>query len=278
MGCVCCEFVLKPDAVCTAKYVVKAIRELLAHPATRDLNIDDPSTTDRRRCIVRENKFLWRIYDEWYQIISACIPQGPGSVLELGSGAGFFPQYCPGVITSEVFLCSDIQVVLDARQLPLSSGSLKAIAMVDVFHHIPDSRAFLKEAHRCLRPGGCIAMIEPWVSTWSRLIYRHLHHEPFEPNANDWAFPRAGPLSGANGALPWIVFQRDRLDLAREFPDLEITSIRPFMPFRYLVSGGVSMRQLMPEAFFPIWRNLESYLRKWPHRWSMFALIHVKRL
>lgn len=257
--------------------MVEAIKRLLAHPDTRDLSIDDPRTTGRRRGIIQSNRFLWRIYDEWYRSLRACIPNGPGGVLELGSGAGFFGQYVPGLIASEVFVCPEIQLVLDARRLPFASGRLKAIVMVDVLHHIPDSRAFLAEAQRCLRSGGSLVMIEPWVSTWSRTIYTHLHHEPFDPDAVQWTFPAAGPLSAANGALPWIIFQRDWLKFEFEFPELEIRAVRPFMPFRYLVSGGVSMRQLMPAATFPLWRALESWLGAWPHTWSMFALIHVVR-
>jgi len=256
--------------------MIERIKKLLAHPDTRDLSIDDPRTTHRRRGIIQSNRFLWRIYDEWYRRIYACIQEGPpGRVLELGSGAGFLAHYIPGVITSEVFLCSDIQLVLDARRLPFSCGSLKAIVMVDVLHHVPDNRAFLAEAQRCLRPGGSIVMIEPWVSTWSRLIYSRLHNEPFEPDAKDWSFPGTGPLSGANGALPWIIFERDRHEFEAEFSELQIQAVRPFMPFRYLVSGGVSMRQFMPEATFNLWRGLESWFGA--HRWSMFALIQVTR-
>ena len=202
--------------------MVGAIKNLLAHPDTRDLNLDDPRTTERRPGIIQKNKFLQRIYDEWYRSIAACIPEGPGSVFELGSGAGFLRRYMPGLITSEVFICPDIQLVLDARRLPFAGGSLRGIAMVDVLHHIPDNRAFLKEAERCLRPGGSIAMIEPWVSTWSRPVYAHLHHEPFDPDARDWTFPETGPLSGANGALPWIIFQRDRNQFEVEFPKLRV--------------------------------------------------------
>ncbi|MBV8902046.1 MAG: methyltransferase domain-containing protein [Acidobacteriia bacterium] len=253
------------------------LNKLLAHPRTRDLSIDDPRTTELRRDIIRSNRFLYRIYDEWYRLISGCIPEGPGASLELGSGAGFLAQYIPNLITSEVFLCSDIQLVLDARWLPFSSGSLKAIAMVDVLHHIADARAFLREAQRCLRSAGTIVMIEPWVSTWSRHVYTSLHHEPFDLNAKEWAFPAAGPLSGANGALPWIIFQRDRRRFESEFRELHIQAVRPFMPFRYLLSGGVSMRQLMPEITFTFWRKLESQLCAWPHHWSMFALIHLTR-
>ena len=156
--------------------MVESIKRLLAHPDTRGLSIDDPLTSQRRRDIIRSNRFLWRIYDEWYRLISAGIPGGPGAVLELGSGGGFLGQYIPDLITSEIFPCSGIQLILDARCLPVSSGSLKGIAMVDVLHHIPDNRAFLTEAQRCLRRGGSLVMIEPWVSAWSRLVYTHLHH------------------------------------------------------------------------------------------------------
>ena len=84
-------------------------------------------------------------------------------------------------------------------------------------------------------------------------------------------------MSGANGALPWIVFQRDRTKFEGEFPKLEIRTVRPFMPFRYLVSGGVSMRPLMPEAMYPVWGAVEAALAPWPRAWPMFALVHVAR-
>ena len=257
--------------------VITTIKKLLAHPDTHDLSIDDPRTTERRRGIIQSNRFLWQIYDEWYRLIASSIPSGAGSVLELGSGAGFLSRYIPDLITSEVFPCSEAKLVLDGRQLPFSAASLKAIVMVDVLHHIPDSRAFLAEASRCVRPGGSILMIEPWVSAWSRLIYTHLHHEPFQPGAKDWQFPDTGPLSGANGALPWIIFRRDRSEFESGFPELAIRVVRPFMPFRYLVSGGVSMRQLMPAAAFGVWRQMESWLGRWPDHWSMFAFIQLER-
>ena len=34
---------------------------------------------------------------------------------------------------------------------------------------------------------------------------------------------RVGPLSSANGALPYIVFKRDKTIFASEFPDLEVS-------------------------------------------------------
>jgi len=254
------------------------LRQLLAHPLTRDLSIDSPETTELRREIIRTKPFLRQIYSDWCDAITQQIPDGSGEVLELGSGAGILSDHIPNLITSEVFPCTGIKMVADGRSLPLASSSLRAIAMIDVLHHIPEVRGFFREAERCLRPGGSIVMIEPWVSSWSKLIYNNLHHEPFETAAEDWSFPQQGPLSGANGALPWIVFERDRKLFEDEFPDLRIQRIQPLMPFRYLVSGGVAMRALMPGVFTPMWRVFESSLGPWMRHWAMFALIQVQRV
>jgi SAM-dependent methyltransferase len=153
---------------------------------------------------------------------------GARRVLELGSGAGFFEQYLPDVIRSEVFICSRVDVIADACQLPFAAESLRAIVMTDVFHHVPDVRRFMREASRSVRRGGVIAMVEPWSTPWSRFIYNRFHHEPFRPDATRWEFEASGPLSSANGALPWIVFKRDRSTFEREFPQWTVEEIAPW--------------------------------------------------
>ena len=45
---------------------------------------------------------------------------------------------------------------------------------------------------------------------------------PFFPRQPIGSFPRQGPLSSANQALPWIVFERDRATFEREFPEWRI--------------------------------------------------------
>src|SRR6185312_9114426 len=115
-----------------------SLKSLLAHPLTKGLDLDDPQTTDLRLRIVKSKPFLRRIYDDWYTSIRAGIPPGEGSILELGSGAGYFQQFVPEAIQSEVFLCRNVDLVTDARRLPFADGGLKAIVMTDVFHHIPN--------------------------------------------------------------------------------------------------------------------------------------------
>lgn len=241
------------------------------------IDIDDPRAIGQARAIVRSKPFLRRIYEEWYAAIVLALPGGSDPVLELGSGGGFLADVIPGLLTSEVQVCPHVRVVLDAQALPLPAGSLRAIVMTDVLHHLPESRRFFREAARCVREGGRIVMIEPWVSAWSTLIYTRLHHEPFVPDAATWEFPRGGPLSAANMALPWIIFVRDRQQFEREFPEWRVVSVTPFMPFRYLLSGGVSMPGFMPGWTFTMWRAVEAGVSRWSARLGMFASIVLER-
>lgn len=253
------------------------IRFFLAHPLTRGLDIDDPNTTELRRRIIREKSFLRQIYHEWYRAIASKLSTLEGPALELGSGAGFLKEFVPNLITSEVFHCRGIDLVLNGMELPFAERALQAIVMIDVFHHIPQPRRFFAEATRCVRPGGVVLMIEPWVTVWSQLVYTRLHHEPFQPEAKEWEFPQTGPLSGANGALPHIIFARDRLQFEREFPMWRVHAIEPMMPFSYLVSGGVSLRSLMPGWSFRLWRGLENLLQPAIDNLAMFAQILLIR-
>jgi SAM-dependent methyltransferase len=254
-----------------------SVKRWLAHPLTRGLDIDDPRTTHLRRQILRGKPFLKRIYEEWYRILAASLPPGDGPVLELGSGAGFMEDYVPRLIRSEVFFCPWIDAVLDGLALPLADASLSGIVMTNVLHHLPRPLRFLDEAARCVRREGVVAMIEPWVTPWSRLIYTRLHDEPFLPEAEQWEPPGGGPLSGANGALPWILFHRDRERFEREQPHWHIRSVGPIMPFCYLVSGGISLRGVTPAATFPLWRGLERALGPLQNRLAMFAHVVLER-
>ena len=252
------------------------LRAMLAHPLTRGLDLDDPATTELRVGIIRSKRLLKRIYDRWYGMLRAGLGAGR-PVLELGAGAGFLRESVDGLITSEVFFSRNADLIANGLALPFRPASLEAIVMVDVLHHITDVSKFFREAERCLRDGGRILMIEPWVSRWSRFVFTRLHHEPFLPEAATWTFPSTGPLSGANGALPWILVERDREVFEREFPGLQIDRVQHMMPFLYLVSGGVSLRSLAPGFTYPFWRLVEAMVQPWIKHWAMFAFIVINK-
>jgi SAM-dependent methyltransferase len=250
----------------------------LEYRETSPLSLDSPETTVKRWQIIREKPALRQIYHEWYSAIAASIPPGQKPVLELGSGAGFMSDYIDNLLTSDILELPQVDRIIDAcGGLPFADGSLRGIAMVNTLHHLPDVNAFFHEAARCLEPGGAISMVEPWNTPWSRFVYGKFHHEPFDPGVGSWSFESSGPLSSANGALPWILFQRDRQRFDEAFQELEIRQLRPMMPIRYLLSGGVSMRPLVPSSAFGMLGALERRSRRLMNSIAMFAHITLTR-
>lgn len=245
--------------------------------STCEPDLDDPATTVERYRILARSRPLRAIYSEWYRFLAAGLPAGGGRVLELGSGGGFLHELVPGLVRSEVGPFPWVDLALDGQVLPIRDGALKGIVMTNVLHHLPRPARFFDEAARCLRPGGVVAMIEPWNTPWSRFVYGRLHHEPFLPDAPDWAAPAGGPLSGANGALPWIMLVRDRERFRRDHPQLEVLRIEPLMPFSYLLSGGVSRRTFVPSAVISACIRLERSLGGPARSQAMFAAIQIER-
>ena len=236
------------------------------------LDLDSPETTSQRRDLVRNHPYLHALYDYWYSSICAALPDQSGEVLELGSGGGFCSDYIPDLTTSDVFPVPGVDRVIDARELPFRDQSLRAIVGTNVLHHIPDIERFFHEATRCLVPGGRLVFIEPWPTFWSTPIYRHLHHEPFDTR-RDWSIPDGGPLTAANGALPWILFVRDRNEFFSKFTRLHLVSASPRMPLSYLLCGGLERAYRLPGRLFRFMRFLE-YGLDWL---GLFALVVIER-
>jgi len=246
-------------------------KSMVAIPELRDVELDSPAIIPLRSALVQRKGFLRRIYIDWYKRLrAASAPDGP--CVEIGSGPGFLKAVLPGVITSDLVRAGTVDVVLSCESMPFATGSLSALFLVNVFHHVQHPARFLQEASRCLRAGGRVIMIEPYNTPWGRLVWKRLHHEAFEPEAG-WELPRNTPLSSANGALPWIVFGRDRAVFDKAFPSLRVSRVQPFMPLAYLLSGGVSMRSFAPGLLYPAWRPLEALF----DRFGLFAEIHLTR-
>jgi SAM-dependent methyltransferase len=257
--------------------MTKTLKDLLTHPLTRGLDPDSPDAIAGFRQIIRNKGCLQRIYDEWYRLIIAYMPPGSGSVLELGSGAGFLTEYIPDLVTSDFLRISGISLALDAHQMPFTDGGLRSIVMTDVLHHLCSPRLFFNEATRCVKSGGRIIMVEPWVTAWSTFVYSKLHHEPFDAETHEWGFTPKGPLSGANEALPWILFSRDFAHFRREFPQWRLLTLKPMMPFIYLLAGGLSLRSFAPGSAFALIRRVENFLDPWVDKLAMFAFIALEK-
>jgi SAM-dependent methyltransferase len=251
---------------------------ILARPMSTEL--DDPSRIGDIRRTILSKPFLRRFYEEVYAHYAAALSRAPrdGIALELGSGGGFVKDVLPDVITSDTIAYDGVDRVVDATKMPFADGELRAILMMNVFHHIPDVEAFLHEAVRCLRPGGRVFIFDQhpgWIST---PILSKAHHEPWRPDATEWQFASTGPLSGANGALAWIVFRRDRDRFERDFPQLRLERYEPGSPMRYWASGGLKKWSLLPGWAFGPATVVDRALTNLTPRLASFVEIELARI
>jgi SAM-dependent methyltransferase len=188
----------------------KIIRVLRLSESDQIKDLDDPHNIYYLRRVILRKPFLRNVYLSFYNVFTEVIGSTPmeGDIIELGSGAGFLKKIIPTVITSDIIPYEGIDLIFSGLEMPFKNDSIRAFLMIDVLHHIKDCRLFFKEMQRCLKVGGKIVMIEPANTWFSRFIYTKFHHEPFEP-LGDWGFEEGGPLSGANMAIPYIIFDRD---------------------------------------------------------------------
>jgi SAM-dependent methyltransferase len=249
------------------------LSKLLVNPAIGGLAIENLYESSIWGELIRSKPFLKSIYTEWYIWLANVLPDRSGKILELGSNGGFLHEFIPGLIRSDLKCHPGTHLQANGMQLPFNVAALNAIVMTNVLHHIEDPSRFFTEAALAIKPGGVLAMVEPWANPWATLIYRNFHHEPFEPKRHDWCSPPFGH-GHANGATPWIIFKRDRAIFEKRFPEWQISYIRPSMPITYLLSGGVSMRNLVPSASYGLLRRLERLCEK---QTGMFAFILLVR-
>jgi SAM-dependent methyltransferase len=229
---------------------------------------------------IRQNALLGEIYRSVYAKLAAEVPAREyPRLLELGSGGGFFRDFAPHAITSEFAQVAGIDRVVDACRIGehFDEASLDAIAAFNVFHHLPDATGFLRGASRVLRPGGRIALVEPWFTPVGQWFYRGIHHEPSILDADDWNIVGEGRLGGANSRLPTSVFRDSDDRFAREFPKLTIVKRDPFHKWLYLVSGGLRLNTRVPRALAKWLVRVDQHVERGNQLFGLFALIVVDR-
>lgn len=214
---------------------------------------------------VRAHRTIWAarpelraVYHEFFeQLLGAAGGRTP--VVEFGAGPGFFKEYFPNLISTDVLASPWVDIVCDGCAMPFRTASVGAIVMLDVLHHLPRPVDFLIEAARVLVPGGVVVMIEPWITPASYLLYRYLHHEdctlkvdiarPFEPEQKK-AFD-------GNASIPYNLVRRYRS--STDSP-MRLTRLEPFLGLPYLSTFGFKRTRPMAPQWRMAARRLERAL------------------
>ena len=249
----------------------------------KETSLDGLQVGSREYFAVQKKLILGRpllkwCYDRWYTHLLKDARSVPaeGTLLELGSGGSYLKDLQPEVVTSDV-VDGVAERVVDGRSLPFPDGSIRALFLTHVLHHIPDVSAFLREAERALVPGGVISMIEVAHTPFAKFFFSHFHPEPYRDNLREWSFAQQDSMMDSNQALSWMVFIRDRSRFEQLHPGLKIESTA-FLPWlTYLLAGGVTGRCLVPSSFNRLVVGLEKLLTPLSPLFALHWHIRVRK-
>ncbi|MFC6573764.1 MULTISPECIES: class I SAM-dependent methyltransferase [unclassified Pseudomonas] len=197
-----------------------------------------------------------------------------GLEVELGAGIAPMRNSYPEVLATDIVATEQLDMALNAEAMSLDDHSARVFYGQNCFHHFPHPDRFFTELERTLKVGGGAILIEPFHGPFAAFLYKRLFKsEGFDMHFPSWETPSTGPMNGANQALSYIVFVRDRQAFERKHPGLEIVHQEICGNYlRYLISGGLNFRQLLPDALIPVLKVVEKLL--YPLR-RVLALHHI---
>jgi SAM-dependent methyltransferase len=245
---------------------MRALLARLREPALEGISIDGQERIVEHEAILRRKRMVREVFGDCHarmRELAAMYLPAEGVEVEIGAGVAPIRQSDPSVLSTDLVLAPGLDFVTDAQQLALRSGSVRVVYAQNAFHHLPQPQRFLRELERVLAPRGGAVLLEPYHGPVASFLFKRLFAtEGFDKSFPAWETPMEGPMHGANQALSYIVFVRDRERFESEFPALEIVH-RSTVPnyVRYLVSGGLNFRQLLPDAAILPLRALEWLLR-----------------
>jgi SAM-dependent methyltransferase len=229
----------------------------LLEPETRGCPVDGPERLAAHRAVLSRKRMIRDAFHEFHRAFSdldARFLAGEGATIELGAGVFPVRETIAGVMATDVVEAPGLDRTLDACHLDLPDSSVRSFYLQNVFHHFPRPRDFFRELERTLVPGGGAILIEPAAGPVASLLYPRLFSsEGYDKSAPSWEGRVEGPMSGANQALAYIVFDRDLARFQAEFPELEVVHRDVLGNYlRYLISGGLNFRPLLPGAASPV--------------------------
>jgi SAM-dependent methyltransferase len=227
---------------------------LLRDPSLEGIDVDGKDRFAVHSRMLTRKKMLREVFEEFHRAFRRLDEKfftATGFRIELGAGVAPVRDSYPDVLATDIVPAPNLDRVIDAESMGLPDGSVRAIYCQNSFHHFPDPDRFFNELDRVLAPGGGAILLEPYHGPFATFLFKRLFKtEGFDKGYPSWQTPSAGPMNGANQALSYIVFVRDRGEFERKHPSLKLVHQEVCKNhLKYLLSGGLNFRQLLPDRF-----------------------------
>jgi SAM-dependent methyltransferase len=254
-----------------------SLSDYLRDPLLDGMDVDGKNRFELHRKMLKKKRMLQDVFTEFHYLFRKLDRQfisGSGIEVELGAGVSPMRDSYPEVLATDVVEAPHLDRVINAEAMDIANKSVRTIYGQNCFHHFPHPDKFFCELDRVLTPGGGAILLEPYYGPFATFLFKRLFRtEGFDKTYSSWETPVAGPMNGANQALSYIVFIRDRAQFELKHPSLKIVHQQVAGNYlKYLLSGGLNFRQLLPDSFTGFVRLLEKLISPL-NRW--IALHHV---
>ena len=256
---------------------MRLLLDWLRDPLLNNMDIDGENRLKLHRKMLEKKRMLCEVFKEFHHFFRGLEKQfltGEGIKVELGAGVSPMRDSFPEVLATDVVSAPHLDMVVNAEAMDFADHSVKVIYGQNCFHHFPHPDRFFNELDRVLVPGGGAILLEPYYGPFASFLYKRLFRtEGFDKTFPSWETPVVGPMNGANQALSYIVFVRDRALYEKKYPSLQIIYQRTVGNYlKYLLSGGLNFRQILPDFCIGTVELLEKLISPF-NKW--LALHHV---
>ena len=237
---------------------------------------------------IQENRRHWErkpmlraAYADFYRAIARRLEgRPPGPVVECGSGIGNLKSVLPDCLATDLFPNPWIDRTENIFALSFADGSVSALILFDVFHHLEYPGAALAELRRVLVPGGRLILFEPALGLLGRVVLGIFHHEPLGLGRPITWLPPAGwnprdlRYYAAQGNA-WRIFRRG--EHAGRLGGWRLREVACFPALPWLLAGGLRGPQLCPPSAAGLARAADRALAIAPRVFASRMLVVLEK-
>lgn len=258
------------------------LKNFLKLNSLKKIDVNSEDRINAHRKIINNKNLIRNVFKEYHNLfleLDEKFFDYNGKRVELGAGSYPIKESFKDVLSTDIVKTSNIDLKVDAENMPFEKNTIRSIFMQNTFHHISDPSKFFSECDRVLGSNGGIIMVEPYYGILSSLIFPFLHeNESFDKKQDNWKNAALSPMKNANQALSYVVFKKNLNEFNKNFPNLEIVHHKTLNNYlRYLISGGLNFKQLLPDSFESLIKFIEFLLSPLSDQLSLFHVLVIRK-